>query len=110
MTPLFLVGVFEMLIVTAWTKYVTRAQVWASGMVTIVNILIWYYVLEKIVNNLNDVSLVVSYAIGCAIGTMIGTYWIGRNARNKKTRDDIREEFRVEYFPKRVGPEAVING
>lgn len=76
-----MVGIIEMLIVTAWTETVTKARVLASGAITTVNILIWYYVLEKIVNNIEDFSLVLVYALGCAIGTMIGTYYIGVGER-----------------------------
>ena len=78
MVMLFIVGIVEMLIVTAWTETVTKARVLESGMVTIINIFIWYYVLEKIVNNIEDFSLVFVYALGCALGTMLGTFYISR--------------------------------
>ena len=80
-----MVGIIEMLIVTAWTETVTRARVLASGVITTVNILIWYYVLEKIVNNIEDFSLVLIYALDCAIGTMIGTYYI--SVRDKRSAE-----------------------
>ncbi|MFA6183940.1 MAG: DUF5698 domain-containing protein [Parcubacteria group bacterium] len=72
---LFFVGVIEMIIVTLWTKLVVKTRVLASGMVTLVNILIWYYVLQRIVDDINNWKLVVLYAIGCATGTAISTYY-----------------------------------
>jgi Domain of unknown function (DUF5698) len=81
MFSLFFVGIIEMIIMTVWTNVVTKTQVLASGFITIVNILIWYYVLETIVSNLDSVSLVMMYALGCAIGTMIGTYFFGQEGK-----------------------------
>jgi len=60
---LFLVGVLEMVIVTAWTKVVTENKVMASGAITMVNI---------------NWKLVVLYALGCAVGTVISTYYFNR--------------------------------
>ena len=71
---LFLIGILEMFIVTAWTKYVVRTRILASGAVTIINVLIWYYVLQVIVADITNFRLVLFYASGCAIGTMIGGY------------------------------------
>ncbi|HBM45946.1 TPA: hypothetical protein DDZ75_03150 [Patescibacteria group bacterium] len=65
-----------MMVVTAWTETVTKARVIESGMVTIINIFIWYYVLDKIVNDIENFNLVLVYALGCSVGTMIGTYYI----------------------------------
>ncbi len=71
---LFLVGVIEMLIITVWTKFVSEDKIVASGMVTVVNILIWYYVLQTILEDINNWPLISLYALGCAIGTMAGGY------------------------------------
>jgi len=72
---LFFVGIVEMLIVTAWTKAVTATRVLTSGAITMVNVLIWYYVLETIVNDISNWMLVVLYATGCALGTMGATFF-----------------------------------
>ena len=72
---LFFVGVIEMIIVTLWTKLVVKARVLASGLVTLVNIVIWYYVLQRIVDDINNWKLVMLYALGCALGTIISTYY-----------------------------------
>lgn len=63
-----------MMIVTLWTRVVTKSQVLMSGMVTMVNILIWYYVLDKIVNDISNWKLILLYALGCSIGTSLSTY------------------------------------
>ncbi|MDP3244269.1 MAG: DUF5698 domain-containing protein [bacterium] len=70
---LFFIGILEMIIVTAWTRVVSAGHIIASGLVTVVNILIWYYVLETIVSDLQNWRLIVGYAFGCAIGTMLTT-------------------------------------
>jgi uncharacterized protein YebE (UPF0316 family) len=90
---IFFVGIIEMIIVTAWTKTVTKTKVLASGVITIVNILIWYYVLEKIVNNLENIWVVLSYALGCAVGTMISTYYLGYTENRKKTKSKTKNSF-----------------
>jgi purine-cytosine permease-like protein len=95
MAPLFFIGIIEMLIVTAWTKYVTKTKILASGTITVVNVLIWYYVLGKIVNDISNFGLVVVYAIGCAFGTMLATYYFGR----RKRVDDITASPEFEVGP-----------
>jgi len=76
---LFFIGVLEMIIATLWTKMVVETRVLASGMVTMVNILIWYYVLQRIVDDINNWQLVLLYAFGCAVGTVISTYYFQRS-------------------------------
>lgn len=71
---LFFIGVIEMVIVTAWTKLVTKTQVLASGMITMVNVLIWYYVLQQIVGDISNWRIAFVYAAGCAVGTVISVY------------------------------------
>lgn len=78
MLMLFIVGFIDMIIVTVWTETVTRARVLESGIITIINIFIWYYVLEKVVNDIGNFNLILVYALGCSIGTMLGTYYIGK--------------------------------
>ena len=78
MLMLFIVGFSDMIIVTVWTETVTRARVLESGIITIINIFIWYYVLEKVVNDIGNFNLILVYALGCSIGTMLGTYYIGK--------------------------------
>jgi uncharacterized protein YebE (UPF0316 family) len=72
---LFFIGIIEMLIVTAWTKVVTKTRIFASGVITMINIIIWYYVLQTIIENINNWQLVILYALGCSVGTMIATFY-----------------------------------
>jgi len=71
---LFFIGILEMLIVTAWTKLVTKTKILASGVVTMVNVLIWYYVLQRIINDISNWQIAFKYALGCSLGTVISTY------------------------------------
>ena len=70
---LFIVGVIEMVIISSWTKAVTETKIVVSGIITVLNVLVWYYVLDQIINDIGNWKLIVSYAIGCAIGTMLTT-------------------------------------
>ena len=83
---LFFVGVIEMVVIANWTKVVTESRVVVSGIITVLNIFIWYYVLDKIVGDLGNLQLVVMYAAGCAIGTMMTTAYFGW----KESKDKIR--------------------
>ena len=93
---LFLIGIVEMLIVTAWTKSVTSRQIAASGLITVVNIFIWYYVLETIINDIQNFSLILVYALGCALGTMIGTYCLGRKRTMKAMIRRVAQALRIK--------------
>ena len=85
---LFIIGVVEMFVVAYWTKTVVESRVYISGLVTIVNILIWYYVLQTFVDNINNWQLVISYALGCAVGTMLSGFLTNREKarKNKKVK------------------------
>ena len=72
---LFLIGIIEMLIVTSWTKMVTKTKVLASGGITMINVLIWYYVLQRIVDDISNWHVALMYAAGCSVGTVISTYY-----------------------------------
>jgi len=95
MLTLFLVGVIEMIIATAWTRLVSKAQVLASGAITIVNIFIWYYVLRVIIDDISNWQLIVTYAIGCAAGTVVGTYffqWLEKQRRIRAKKAKMEEK------------------
>lgn len=91
MIILFFVGVIEMIIVSCWTKMVTDSKVLLSGAVTIVNIFIWYYVIETVVTDISNMWLIVMYAVGCALGTMLATYYFGRQQK-KSARLNVQTE------------------
>lgn len=77
-----------MLIVTVWTKMVTRTRILASGVVTIINIMIWYYVIMVIVDDITNWQLVLLYALGCAIGTMLSTLYFRLDEKRKEDLSD----------------------
>jgi hypothetical protein len=70
---LLLIGFIEMLIVTVWTKTVTKAQVIASSLITFVNVMIWFYVIQSLVQNVSNWHLAFLYGCGCALGTACAT-------------------------------------
>jgi uncharacterized protein YebE (UPF0316 family) len=82
---LFFIGILEMVIVTLWTEVVTKTRILASGLVTIVNILLWYYVLQAVVDDISNWRLIILYAFGCALGTVLTTaYFSFRKSRYAK--------------------------
>jgi len=81
---LFFIGIMEMIIVTFWTKLVTRTKIFASGAVTTINVLIWYYVLQTMVDNITNWKIALFYALGCSIGTMISTYFFHIREKGKE--------------------------
>ncbi|HLC89514.1 MAG TPA: DUF5698 domain-containing protein, partial [Patescibacteria group bacterium] len=77
------IGIIEMIIITAWTKVVSDTKVIASGIITFINILIWYYVLQVIVEDINNWQLVLLYALGCSLGTILTTlFFKGQEKKN----------------------------
>jgi uncharacterized protein YebE (UPF0316 family) len=68
---LFLVGAIEMMVAAAWTQSVSKSKIVASGIVTAVNVLIWFFVLKTVMECIDSWVVVVSYTLGCSIGTML---------------------------------------
>jgi hypothetical protein len=84
----FAIGFLEMIIGTIWTKVVNKSQVWASGIITMIQIIIWYYVIQAIVADIHNWVIIISYALGCSLGTMLSTYYFQvteKNALRQKT-------------------------
>lgn len=81
-----------MIIVTVWTKMIVETKVIASGAVTMINIFIWYYVLQVIVDDINNWKLVLLYAFGCAVGTVLSTYYFNRNSDEKSQTELVSQE------------------
>ena len=69
---LFLIGIIEMAIAASWTRSVSRSNPAKTGAITMINIFIWYYVLNQVVNNIDGWWAIVPYAGGCALGAMVG--------------------------------------
>jgi uncharacterized protein YebE (UPF0316 family) len=70
---LFFVGAIEMIVMTIWTKVVTKNSTILTGIITTFNILIWYYVVGEVVNNLGNWTTIVSYTLGSSVGAMAST-------------------------------------
>src|SRR3989344_8701649 len=85
---LFFVGIIEMLIVTVWTKMVTKTKVLASGIVTLINVMIWFYVIQALVDNINNWEIALLYAFGCAIGTAGSTWYFQWSEKRKDNLSD----------------------
>jgi len=74
-------GILEMMIISLWTRFVSESKIMASGITTVVNIFIWYYVLQSVIDDIGNVNLVALYAFGCAVGTMITTAYFRYHER-----------------------------
>ena len=86
---MFLIGMGEMVIATLWTKYVAETRIAASSTITILNIFVWYYVLRMVMEDINNFSVIVFYALGCGLGTalsLIVPEYILKNKKVRKTR------------------------
>ncbi len=95
MITLFFVGIVEMMIIAVWTKLVTDNKIWASGVVTVINIITWYYVLQTILEDIGNWQLIVVYALGCAIGTM-ATAWYFQVQEKKQAKALIVEPVSIQ--------------
>ena len=96
---LFLVGVIEMIIATNWTKSVAKANVALTGVITTINIFIWYYVLRQVVDNLDKWYAIIPYASGCALGAMVAA--VEWQTVMKKFRRFRAEQRKTARSPKR---------
>jgi len=83
-------------IISIWTKVVTDNKVIMSGFVTVINILIWYYVLETVINDVNNFTLILAYSAGCAVGTMISTAYFRFKQKKRTRKTAIIQGFRAE--------------
>lgn len=83
---LFFVGIIELVIAAYWTKAVSKANVALTGMITTVNIFIWYYVIRQVVEDLDQWHKIIPYVAGCAIGAMLGAASITDKVIHKAKR------------------------
>lgn len=82
---IFILGVIEMFVIAYWTKTVVESRIYVSGLITVVNVLIWFYVLRTFVDNIDNWYLVLSYALGCAAGTMLSSL-VSNKEKSRKRR------------------------
>jgi glucose uptake protein GlcU len=83
---LFFVGVLEMMVAAAWTRAVSSSRVLPSGGITLVNIFIWYFVLQTVIEDITNWQVILYYAVGCAVGTMLTTEFFSRREKAKRRR------------------------
>jgi purine-cytosine permease-like protein len=88
---MFVLGFVEMFITAYWTKVVSESRVLMSGLVTVVNILIWFYVLRTFVDDINNFYLVIIYTLGCASGVMFSGYLSNKEKAKKKLKREKTE-------------------
>lgn len=86
---LFFVGIIEMAISAWWTRSVAKADVVSTGAITGVHLLIWYFVLEQVMENIHDWSTIAPYMVGCMAGAMLGV------ADQKRMKKRLTKLFRV---------------
>lgn len=91
---MFFIGILEMAISTLWTKYVAENKVLAGTTMTMVSVLVWYFMLRVVVEDITNMSIVLSYALGCGFGTMltlIAPKWfsVTKKSRAKKAKDAV---------------------
>ena len=61
-------GFLEIFTWSLQTKSLIKNRAINTFMFTGVSVLIWYYIIENIINNLNNIWLMASYVLGCALG------------------------------------------
>ena len=83
---LFLIGFIDMAIVTFWTRAVAKSQVVMSGAITFVNVIVWYYVLRKVVEDIGNWQLIMLYALGCTMGTVASTLYFNWHDKRKGSK------------------------
>lgn len=86
------IGMAEMIFSTLWAKYVQEARIWASTVITMSHVFVWYFVLKTVIEQLNNLTIVFMYAIGCGLGNMIaiaaGEYFTKRSAHKKRGKKE----------------------
>jgi hypothetical protein len=81
---LFLVGVIEMIFVSALTESISQGKVLRSGLFTFINIAIWYFILRLVIDDITDISVLFIYGLGCSFGTMFKVYLTKRRKTMEK--------------------------
>lgn len=112
----FAIGVVEMFIVALWTKLVSDSRVTASAVVTFVNTVMYFYVLEALLSHVDNTPVIISYALGCAVGTVAASHpaflkkKTKRVSRSKKAihTHDSPSRGREQFSPINNEPELVV--
>ena len=67
----FAVGFLEMLFWSLQTKSLVKDRILNTFVFTFISIVIWFYVVSKVAENVNNLWLMLGYATGCSIGNCI---------------------------------------
>lgn len=92
------IGMAEMVFSTLWAKYVQETRVYASTMVTVAHVFVWYYILRTVVDQINNIGIVVMYAAGCGIGNFLAIL-IGETIRKQQAARTRRKVKKLENMP-----------
>jgi len=67
----FIVGVLEMLFWALQTKSLIKDKMLHTFIFTFVSVVIWFYVVSKVAENVNNLWLMVAYSVGCGLGACV---------------------------------------
>lgn len=70
-TIFFIAGFLEMLTWSLQTKALIKDRMVNTFIFTSFAVLIWYYVVDRIAQNISSVYLMVAYVIGCSFGNCV---------------------------------------
>jgi uncharacterized protein YebE (UPF0316 family) len=68
---LFAVGIVESFVLSLNTKFLQGNKKLASFIIAFIGIFIWYYVISSVIENLHNIWIIFSYAIGYASGDVL---------------------------------------
>ena len=72
LTLIFLtVGFLEMLFWSLQTKALVKDRMLNTFIFTFISIVIWFYVVSKVAENVNNLWLMIAYALGCGAGNCL---------------------------------------
>jgi uncharacterized protein YebE (UPF0316 family) len=67
----FAVGLLEMFFWSLNTKALIKDKLPNTFIFTCLGVMIWFFVVSKVAENVNNISLMLGYALGCASGNCI---------------------------------------
>jgi uncharacterized protein YebE (UPF0316 family) len=65
------VGFLEMLFWSLQTKSLIKDRMINTFIFTFISIVIWFYVVSKVAENVNNIWLMIAYAVGCGFGNCL---------------------------------------
>ena len=72
---IFLARIIDVSLGTIKTVYSVKGRTWISAFISFIEILIWFFVAKEALTSVsNSVWIPLSYSLGYATGTLIGTY------------------------------------